>query len=827
MRLLQIIFLLNVLALIPLFALANQTPVSNPGGPYLGATAKPILFNGSASSDADKDLLTYAWDFGDGTLGSTAKPSHSYTATGIYTVTLVVNDGVADSMQRSTTATISLRPPSNLNLKPESGAPFIDFPLQLDWENVPAAQSYRYELIEYQENGGPKEFLAAQSKSDPLSPAVLGFLEPQHPITWYQELNKCDKNGDGKCTDSEVRTFIKDQQKHLWHVKSCEDAEGIKCGPWSAIWDFTYLLGPATLKIPPANASNVSLPLALDWDDMPGAESYNLMPSPCPSWMQDSNGDCYSIPISPKDTTLLSEYKDDVCLFTKKSTYEWKVVSCLDEKAFFCTNPDDFSSQSFNTSISAPPILAPKLLQPLVKTDAPPKTSSPAENIPSVSKTAALRWSGDSCAYFYRVNIFNEAGTRITEDNCLSSGSACTFNPTEINIGDEALLLEKIQRLWDQPSDLDKTYSWSVTPCWSSMLLGIFPIPDCTNTTDSERWYFHTAGKTPTLTAPLNNASTKIPISLSWQGDGSSYRYQVAKNAEFTQIAKEGTVQKTSAEIAYAPPNIVPGTSYWWRVKTCVDENATTCGLWSATFKFSTFPFEAPSILPDGGQVFLTDAITWDSVSGANFYQYNLGYACRDEKETLQNCTAYNTNVCPNTSATRTVKNAKIVSTNTFFLPYCTGMYTFAVRSCLDKDCTVATPSTLASATHQTLTAIQPPPSGVGLVPCGKLSNEPATPYNEVEPCQLKHAGFLLQNLLDFILWKISLFVLLILAVTTGATSYFSLGGPNGLARIKTVFRSFFAGFLMLVFAWMLINIILMLLGFKFQFFGRWWELSF
>ncbi|MDP4007109.1 MAG: hypothetical protein Q8P55_00740, partial [bacterium] len=74
---------------------------------------------------------------------------------------------------------------------------------------------------------------------------------------------------------------------------------------------------------------------------------------------------------------------------------------------------------------------------------------------------------------------------------------------------------------------------------------------------------------------------------------------------------------------------------------------------------------------------------------------------------------------------------------------------------------------------------------------------------------------------------RVSLFVLLLLAVITGATSYFSLGGPNALARIKTVFRSFFVGFLVLVFAWTFVNIILMLFGFQFEFFGKWWEISF
>jgi len=72
-------------------------PIANPGGPYLGAINTAIAFDGSASSSADGDPLTYAWDFGDGTTGAGAQPTHSYAAAGIYDVCLTVNDGTVDS----------------------------------------------------------------------------------------------------------------------------------------------------------------------------------------------------------------------------------------------------------------------------------------------------------------------------------------------------------------------------------------------------------------------------------------------------------------------------------------------------------------------------------------------------------------------------------------------------------------------------------------------------------------------------------------------------------------------------------------------------------
>jgi len=90
------------LALLP----SNTAPAANPGGPYLGAVNSAIQFDGSLSSDPDGDSLTYAWDFGDGTVGSRSAPMHSYTVGGIYTVCLTVNDSSLDSAPACTMAVV-------------------------------------------------------------------------------------------------------------------------------------------------------------------------------------------------------------------------------------------------------------------------------------------------------------------------------------------------------------------------------------------------------------------------------------------------------------------------------------------------------------------------------------------------------------------------------------------------------------------------------------------------------------------------------------------------------------------------------------------------
>ena len=71
----------------------NAPPVASAGGPYSAGPGQSIQFNGSGSSDPDGDVLTYAWNFGDGSpVVGGQNPTHSYALLGPYLATLVVTD---------------------------------------------------------------------------------------------------------------------------------------------------------------------------------------------------------------------------------------------------------------------------------------------------------------------------------------------------------------------------------------------------------------------------------------------------------------------------------------------------------------------------------------------------------------------------------------------------------------------------------------------------------------------------------------------------------------------------------------------------------------
>jgi len=74
----------------------NTPPEAKVQDVAVHCAGSPVLFDASASSDPDGDRLSYTWDFGDGTVVEAGvRTSHIYTKAGLYTVSLMVDDGKA------------------------------------------------------------------------------------------------------------------------------------------------------------------------------------------------------------------------------------------------------------------------------------------------------------------------------------------------------------------------------------------------------------------------------------------------------------------------------------------------------------------------------------------------------------------------------------------------------------------------------------------------------------------------------------------------------------------------------------------------------------
>jgi PKD repeat protein len=77
----------------------NIPPVADAGEDQVVNRDDTVEFDGSGSKDDDGSIVSYSWDFGDGSTGSGESTTHSYTTSGAYTVTLTVtdNEGALDS----------------------------------------------------------------------------------------------------------------------------------------------------------------------------------------------------------------------------------------------------------------------------------------------------------------------------------------------------------------------------------------------------------------------------------------------------------------------------------------------------------------------------------------------------------------------------------------------------------------------------------------------------------------------------------------------------------------------------------------------------------
>jgi len=741
-------------------------------------------------------------------------------------------------------------PQTPTNPFPEDGADSVLFPLTLEWDEFPGAESYFYNIFPMEE-----AFLVTDTTSGPLPEEILEFLSPK-PYEDYQR--QCE----GTCSDEDIQRIIVEKQTYFWRVKSCtvpspSNPDDASCGPYSdPPWSFIYIPPPPeNLQQPSPDSSGVTLPVKLVWTEVENVGSYlidvqidvggtcsnwnhvvgfflggdcdpfNFIIDPIDnafvnalSWVGVTLGDqydpscpwllwnsdtkeCFTLPIAPlaEQDEAEPEYLDDGCVFSKNAPYLITIASCLDKQARVC---GEWSEQwSFSTgekTAQGTPytLSAPKLLEPEYDPEKPP---------PVVGKTHLLGWKGGACGGYVHLFVHSE-GTLIL-DTIIPNFDAITLSEN------------KMEELWDEPSDLNKEYVWSLQPCWR-----IKDDIQCETNVSSEEWHFKTIGKAPLLENPGNNELIKVLGTLSWQHiDGvGSYLIQIARDAAFAgEIVKEAS--KISSFIL-SLEKFEPGKQYWWRVAACADEEADVCGEWSNTFGFRTHDLNPPTDLTPGDEekFSLPGTLKWEPDDGANYYQYQISYTAIAQDETLEEC------------------NEKlqqqqlfqppypIVSAPSFFLnERCAGTYEWAVRSCADRSCILAT-AWQDSSPPWKFTGVEPiGAGGLGLVPCGKLTSNDATPYDERESCQFKHIGFLLQNILDFVLWKLSLIILAALAVFVGASTYFSFGSPDTLTRIRAVFRSYFYGVLLLLFAWAIVNIIMVVFGFNIEFFGRWWELPF
>ncbi len=108
----------------------DWAPIANAGGLYFGDIGEQITFDASNSFDPEENIVSYNWDFGDGTNGTGVTTTHTYSQQGIYPVSLIVTDSEGKSGNDATWAGIeeSIDSPNSPTITgPASGTPGVEY----------------------------------------------------------------------------------------------------------------------------------------------------------------------------------------------------------------------------------------------------------------------------------------------------------------------------------------------------------------------------------------------------------------------------------------------------------------------------------------------------------------------------------------------------------------------------------------------------------------------------------------------------------------------------------------------------------------------------
>jgi len=519
-----------------------------------------------------------------------------------------------------------------------------------------------------------------------------------------------------------------------------------------------------------------SLPAILEWckypNTTPPTKSFAVNVYETNLDGTKKNGSILQVPGVPGDETLYDDsYSAGHFNDLKKGiAYAWEVAPCAD----FNTTQCNVFSQLWR-------LIPGKDLEP-------PANLSPFSGA-FTNMQDSLSWQDVLSASHYAVHI---------EGSAIDADKQNFFTQTSIFY---------LKNAWP-PLSLNTNYKWKVASCGGAR--DSTEINDCKDQDGTIPWSeertFRTTGIAPENlnVSPTQNGKTAIPATLDWNDvpGAASYMWEAGGN---TGIA-------TDSETIVA--NLRQGTAYLWRVKTCANKEGTICGDW-ATSTFTTATLEKPLItspLPLQKEFNPYTKISWNKVFSGNFYSYALTFLSPSLAQV-----ALNSPDCKNSFV---VTDGSIQENSLTVRFRCLGNYELKVKACIDKECKEASQGAILLLSVEKLLA----PIG-GLVPCDRGNNDPSTPWDDTEPCQIKHIFLLIKTLIDFALWRLAPIFAMIYTVATGVLLYFSLGDIATIAKIKSIWKAFGIGVLIMLFAWVFLNLLLGLLGFNVTFYGRWYQI--
>ena len=158
----------------------NEAPIAEIATtPMMGQAPLVVVYGGSHSFDPDGTIVTYDWDFGDGSRANGEIVSHVFTQAGTYTTVLTVVDNAGETATAEVVITVDVGPQTELILN--NGFEEVDVSgLPLDWK-LGATQAWQIDTLDPLD-GARSLYLsrADLARRTPIASATTLTLTPGH-----------------------------------------------------------------------------------------------------------------------------------------------------------------------------------------------------------------------------------------------------------------------------------------------------------------------------------------------------------------------------------------------------------------------------------------------------------------------------------------------------------------------------------------------------------------------------------------------------------------------------------------------------------------------
>lgn len=478
------------------------------------------------------------------------------------------------------------------------------------------------------------------------------------------------------------------------------------------------------------------------------------------------NTPIYSISTSVTDakpeTNILNQ---EYLLFTKNdySSYRWRVRACdRNEPNLVCTDYSDWHYFEVSKDVV---VDNPRLTYPGDDPDGKDPISWPIQ----------FSWDSPVGANSYIFELLKDGSSvyKTVVKSTIFEGAVSRLNSVVLS-GDKLRL--------------DTSYSWRVKSCWDELGRN-----DYCEAGWSQR-SFKTTGGVPEIVYPLNEEAI-IPVRFEWKLYPGAQAYLFTLDGE-SRIVADNNITIEDLEM---------DKIYTWSVSSCNSVDDSECGD-PAESSFRTVELQPSKIISPGigekihSKESLFVDFKWSDVLGVNTYY--LKASCTPEDG----------------SGTITVLEEIVKKTERRLNLSCVGDYSWEVSACIDPECENVGIAALGSFSYIK------DEGGTGFIPCGLNHNNSNTQWDETEKCEVKHIFILFKNILDFVLWKITPFLLIMLVIYSGIIFYTSLGNVKTLTRIKSIWISIRNGLLIIISAWFIVELIMILMGYNLS--TPWWEIK-